>query len=94
MRRTHRGGGRLLSFIINFLINAELTIPAWILLALHFVFGISLWWFIGVLALYTVWIILLTFVINWAASGAEPDAPRENKNPYSKKTQDYNMNKD
>ena len=51
IRRTKRSGGFWLSLLLNMLLNLEWTIPAWILLALHFVFDWSIWWFVLALAL-------------------------------------------
>ena len=86
MRKTKRSGTFLLSFIINLLLNLEWSIPAWILLALHFLFGISIWWFIGGLALWFGVICIHMLFIGWAVScGNQKAPPKENKNPYSKK---------
>lgn len=90
MRRTDSNSGRFICFIINLALNWELSIPAFILLILHFVLHISLWWAAGAAALYILWIALLTFIIGWASSGTgKPETPRKNVNPYSAKTTDY-----
>ncbi len=86
MRYTARTGRFLLCFVINLLLNLERSIPAWILLALHFTPGISLWWFAGALALWMVPILVRMWVVRWAADcGSVKDPPKENKNPYSNK---------
>ena len=86
MRRSARAGGFLLSLLINMLLNLEWSIPAWILLGLHFWLEISIWWFIGGLTLWVIRIIVGMWIIGWAAGcGNEKDPPKENKNPYSKK---------
>ena len=86
MRKTKRGGGFLLCLLINLLLNLEWSIPAWILLALHFWLEISIWWFVGGLALWVLRICVDMWIIGWAAGCSnEKDPPKENKNPYSAK---------
>lgn len=86
MRRTNRGGSFLLCLLINLLLNLEWSIPAWILLALHFWLDISLWWFAGGLAAWILPVLSGMWLMGWARScGNEKDPPKENKNPYSVK---------
>ena len=86
MRRTKRNGGFLLCLLINMALNPEWSIPAWILLALHFWLGISIWWFVGAFALWILRLILGMWLMGWAIDcGNQKDPPRENKNPYSVK---------
>lgn len=86
MRKTSRNGTFIVNLIINVLINIEWSIPAWILLILHFVTGISLWWFVGALALWFLLIGLCMIFISLANKNAEmPKTEWENKNPYSAK---------
>ena len=86
MRRTKRSGGFLLCLLINLLLNAQWSIPAWILLALHFWLDISIWWFVGGLAFWILCILADMWLIGWAAKcSSEKDPPTENKNPYSAK---------
>ena len=86
MRRTKRSFGFLLCLLINLLLNLEWSIPAWILLALHILLGISVWWFIGGLAFWILAVWLGTWLMGLAVRyGNEKDPPKENKNPYSKK---------
>ena len=88
MRRTSRNGA-VICFFINLVLNAELLIPTIILIVLHFVLNISLWWAIGAAVLYVLWIALFTFVLGRLIGSAKPDEPRKNKNPYSSKTSDF-----
>lgn len=84
MRKTKISGGFWLCLLINMLLNIDWSIPAWILLALHFWLDIPIWWFVGALALWILPIILGMWITGWAASvGNEPDPYKENKNPYS-----------
>ena len=86
MRRTGRTGSFLLCFLINMVLNLEWSIPAWILLAIHFWLGISILWFVGALAFWILWLLLGMWVMGWAsACGNQKDPPKENKNPYSAK---------
>ena len=65
------------------LLNLEGTIPAWILLALHFLRGWSLLWFGLALALWVIYLIVWMRIVGWAGRCGKPDPPKENKNPYS-----------
>lgn len=92
MRRTKRSGSFWLCLLINMVLNLEWTIPAWILLALHFWLGWSIWWFVLALALWLINILFWMKVMGWAADCSNtPDPPKENKNPYSvRSTTDHN----
>lgn len=84
MRRTRRSSGFLTCLIINLLLNFEGSIPAWICLALHLWIEISILWFVGALLLWILCIILGMKFMGWATSvGNIPDPVKENKNPYS-----------
>ena len=84
MRRTQRGGSFWLCLLVNMALNLEWTIPAWILLALHFWLGWSIWWFVLALALWFINILFWMKVMGWAAYCSNtPDPPKDNKNPYS-----------
>lgn len=86
MRKIRRSGNFLASLVINLLLNLEGSIPAVILLGLHFWLGISIWWFVGALALWILSLIVTMRFLGWAADcGRRKDPPRENKNPYSAK---------
>ena len=89
MRRTKNSGGFFLCLLINLLLNLEWSIPAWILLALHFWLDISLWWFAGGMAFWILCVLSGMWIMGWAAScSSEKDPPKENKNPYSVKGKD------
>ncbi len=86
MKFVKKDSGFLLSYLINLAFNLEWTVPAWIALALHFIFGISLWWFIGAIIIWLMAVLfktLVLFLLNKA--GNMPEKYRENKNPYSSK---------
>ena len=84
MKRTGRTGNFLLCLLINLLLNLEWSIPAWILLALHFWLDITLWWFWGALLLWIARVWAGMWLMGWAAKcSSEKDPPKENKNPYS-----------
>ncbi len=84
MKRFRKSGNFFLALLVNMLLNLEWTIPAWILLACHFIFGWSILWFWLALGLWFINIIFWMDIMGWAARcGSEPDKPKENKNPYS-----------
>ncbi len=84
MKSPQVNGGFFVVLGINLVFNLEWTIPAWILLAAHFIFKISIWWFIAALILWILGVAVKTAVLSWLVSaGNIPDKPRENKNPYS-----------
>jgi hypothetical protein len=71
-------------------LNLEWSIPAWILLALHFILDISIIWFVIALSAWILIIVLWMVLMGWAADCSNiPDPPKENKNPYSKKNSDF-----
>lgn len=87
MRVPKRSSNFLVCLLTNLLLNFEWSIPAWILLALHFILDLSIWWFIGALALWVLILICWMNVIGWAADcSSAPDPQKENKNPYSVKS--------
>jgi len=89
MKRIRKNGNFFLCLFINMIFNLGGTIPAWILLVLHYVLGWSVKWFWLALAIWLIVILLRMEIISWAARcGNTPDAPRENKNPYSVKQTD------
>lgn len=89
MRKTKRTGHFLLCLLLNLLLNLEGSIPAWILLVLHFVLDISVIWFVVALAIWILVLVLWMVFTGWAAKCANtPDVPKKNKNPYSVKTTD------
>ena len=83
MRKVSAGGSFILCFIINVILTFWWSVPAWILLALHFILGISVWWFVGAVAVWFIRILIGMTLIGWASRCSSPDAPKENKNPYS-----------
>lgn len=83
-KRPQVNGGFFAALGINLIFDLEWTIPAWILLVLHFVFDISILWFIGAIALWVVGVGVKTAVFSWLIrEGNRPELPKENKNPYS-----------
>lgn len=88
MKKTTRTGSFFLILLLNILLNIRLTVPGWILLILHFVLGISLWWFAGYMGAFLLymllWMLFLRLFDRIGASAPDPP-PIENKNPYSSK---------
>ena len=84
MRRIQRSGNFFFCLLINMLMNPEGFILAAVLLVLHFVLGLSLWWTYAALGLWIFWLIIRMCLIGWAVRcGSVPDPKKENKNPYS-----------
>ena len=78
--------GFIVAWCVNLIFDLEWTIPAWILLAAHFIFKISIWWFVGALVVWVIGVAIKTAVFSWLVHvGNIPDPPKENKNPYSSK---------
>ena len=87
MRRTKSGGGFWLCLLINLLLNLEWSIPAWILLGLHAWLGIRIRWFAAAMILWILRVLAGMWLMGWASDcGSQKDPPKENKNPYSVKT--------
>ena len=73
-----------LCLLFNLLLTLEWSIPAWILLALHYWLGLSIRWFWGGLAFWVLSILADMWLVGWAAKcGEQKDLQKENKNPYS-----------
>lgn len=84
MRSTTRSGNFFLCLLFNLLLNYEGIIPAAILTGMHFWADWPLWWAAAAFAAWVLWLIVWMYFIGWATRcGNAPDAPRENKNPYS-----------
>ena len=75
----------LLSLVLSLAMRLEWSIPAWILLACRFAFGLSIWWFWLAIAAWILPCVIRLAILRWAARcGSTPDKPKENKNPYSR----------
>ena len=84
MKNRPKGNGFFSALLINLIFDLEWTIPAWILLAVYFIFKISIWWFVGALILWIIGVAIKTAVFSWLIHvGNIPDPPQKNKNPYS-----------
>ena len=74
------------TLLINLGFNIMYSVPAWVLLALHFWLGWPIWLFWLALGLWIGGVVLWMLIIKWAAKcGDEPAPYQENKNPYSSK---------
>ncbi|MBQ7299614.1 MAG: hypothetical protein IJW77_07220 [Clostridia bacterium] len=88
MKRVRFNGNGMLALLINLLLHLEWSIPAWILLILHFLIGLSVLWFWAALAAWICGILLWSYLVGrlygWANRCADtPDPPKKNVNPYS-----------
>ncbi len=81
-----KGNGFFSALLINLIFDLNWSIPAWLLLAAYFIFKISIWWFVGALAVWIIGVAIKTAIFSWLVHvGNIPDPPKENKNPYSSK---------
>lgn len=79
-RRSHF----LTTYLINLALNFEWSVPAWILLVLHFKLGAPMWLFWTALGLWLAVILVQAVFLHWVYTQPDaPTVPRENKNPYS-----------
>ncbi|MDD6395341.1 MAG: hypothetical protein PUB37_04065 [Firmicutes bacterium] len=89
MRKTSFSGSLIAVWLLNLLLNLQWSIPAWILLILHFQFGWSIWFFWAALAAWILFTLIFTLFIRQANRCSNtPDSPKQNKNPYSAKNND------
>lgn len=80
----------VLNFVLSLIFHWYWSIPAWILLILHFVLGISIWWFAGAFALYVIGVRIFVHAVGWLVSmGNEDEKPQKNINPYSVKSKKH-----
>ncbi len=93
MRKLKKGSNFFLVLLFNMFINIEWTIPAWILLAMHFIFDWRILWFWIALGVWLLDILIWMSILGWASECSTPTPYRENKNPYSH-TNDFYKKKD
>ena len=82
-KKPKKNSGFLISLIFNLVLNFEMAVAAAALLVLHFTFDVPLFLFWIALALWVLPNVVSTLFLFLVSSLATPDAPRENKNPYS-----------
>lgn len=88
-----RFGEYVLNFFLSLVFHWYWSIPAWILLILHFVFRISIWWFIGAFALYVIGVRIFVHVVSWLVRmGNREEKRTKNINPYSMGSREKNNN--
>ena len=89
MLRRSDSTGFWASVLFTMALNLQWLFPAVVLLVLHFVFGLSLWWTAAAVGLWILWILVAVALLCLASkAGNAPRPQTENKNPYSKKTED------
>ena len=83
-RRIGAVRGFLIAFLWNLLMKFGWSIPAWVFLAVHYLFGLPLWLFWFALGIWLGYVLVLTIVIAWANRCSNgPSESNPNKNPYS-----------
>ena len=81
--------GFFLCLFWHMMLYALWTIPAWILLALHFLAGLPIAWFWLALSVWAAVLLLRTLLIMWTRYCVRHHTPVPgNKNPYSQKVRD------
>lgn len=84
-----------LCYFMNLVFDLEWSIPAWLLLIMHFVLNWSIWFFVVAMGLFVIGVLVKTIFIGWAASvGKISDKPKQNLNPYSVKNEQMLHRKD
>ena len=94
MRMSKRAGNFFLVLLFNMVLNFELSIPAWILLALHYFLGWRILWFWIALGIWILSIVLWMEFLGFASDCSNEKPYRENKNPYSASKDKYSFTKD
>lgn len=73
-----------IAYLVNLALNFEWSVPAWILLVLHFKLGVPMWCFWTALILWLAVILAHSLFLHWVYNQPDaPSPPKENKNPYS-----------
>lgn len=88
-----RGASKFLGFLTSFLLTSfwhlRWTVPAWVLLGLHFWLGISVWWPLSCFAIFFAIMLIRCLLLNSLVSvGSYTDRAKPNVNPYSAKLSD------
>ena len=82
-------GGFFLCLLWHALLYSPWSLPAWVLLVLHFTTGLSIVWFLAAIGVWLLVIFLRTLLVMFARYGSAHRIPvPENKNPYSQKVRD------
>ena len=82
-------GGFFLCLLWHALLGFWGTVPAWILLVLHFTIGLSIVWFWVALGAWALCVLFRTLLVIFARYGSAHRKPvPENKNPYSNNVRD------
>ena len=87
--RAADGKGFFLCLFWHMVLFAEWTIPAWVLLILHFVLHLSILWFWLALGVWFLALLLRTLLVVWTRYCVRHHTPvPANKNPYSQSVRD------
>ncbi|MGN0636539.1 MAG: hypothetical protein ACI4I5_10005 [Acutalibacteraceae bacterium] len=90
MRRTARGHGFLLCLLLNMLFRFEWCAAAIVYYGVHRFFSFPLFPVFILLGIWVLYALFVTVVLSLANRSGNAPVPRtQNKNPYSKKTQDF-----
>lgn len=74
----------LRSYLLSLALNIYGLLPAALLVVARLLFGLSLWWAAGAVALWMLGVLVRMLVVTWAARCGDTPLPyQENKNPYS-----------
>lgn len=89
MRMTKHIGNFFITFLFNLLINLHWSLPAWVLLVLHYTSDWRILWFWIAIGVWLLSIFLWMGFIKFAANSSAEKQYRENKNPYSATADKY-----
>lgn len=82
--------GILLTLLIGFIYNLWWSIPAWVLLILHFAIDLAIVWFWVALGVWVLLVIVSSLFIRFANKCSQiRDPEKKNINPYSHKNSNF-----
>ncbi len=92
MARQYKGdGGFIISYFFNLIFHGEWLAVAFVLFVLNMWLGVPAFLWMIALAVFFVWPLIITlFLTGISNTTVDNSKPQKNKNPYSRKTSDYN----
>lgn len=75
--------GKAIRIFLFIWAHGRALLPTILLLVLHFVLDLSIWWAVLAFGLWIAGILLRRLVVRWARYGSRAETKKANKNPYS-----------